>query len=62
LEASSAADAQAAVDAERRIRLVQGVEVDSIDVMIEKIPALLGRPMKSDLRDRVFIVLPRPGE
>lgn len=43
-----------------RVRLVQGVEVQSINGMIEKITALLRRPMHADLSNRIIIVLLGP--
>ena len=42
---------------QRRIRLVQGVEVQPIDGMIEKITALFRRPRHADLSNRIIIVL-----
>ena len=47
---------------QRRIRPVQGVEVQAIDVMIEKIPALLRRPVCPDLSNRIIVVLFGPAD
>ena len=45
---------------QRRIRLVQGVEVQSIDGMIEEITALFRGPMHADLSNRIIIILLSP--
>ena len=45
------------MDAKRRVRLVQRVEVDAVDIMIEKITALFRRPMQSDLGNGILIIV-----
>ena len=56
-QTTGASNPEAAVDAERRVGLVQRVEVDAVDIMIEKITALFRRPMQSDLGDGLLIIV-----
>lgn len=61
-QVSSASNAQASMNAKGRIGLVQRVEVDPVDLVVEKISALLRRPVEPDLRDRFLVIFAGAGE
>src|SRR3954471_18612119 len=44
------------VDPPRRVRAVQGVEVQSPDVIVEQVAALLGRPVDPDPLSRLGVI------
>jgi hypothetical protein len=50
------------MNAKGRIGLVQRVEVDPVDLVVEKISALLRRPVEPDLRDRFLVIFAGAGE
>ena len=45
------------MDPQGRVGLVERIEVNAVDLAVEEIPALLGRPVNADLRDRLVIAL-----
>src|SRR4051794_35139323 len=49
-------DAEILVDLPRRVRAVEGVEVEAADLVVEQVATLLGRPVDTDLADSGRVV------
>ena len=45
------------MNSQRRVRLVERIEVDAVDLMIEEVSALLGGPVNADLGDRLIVTI-----
>ena len=57
LQSTSRPNAEIPVNSQRRVRLVERIEVDAVDLMIEEVSALLGGPVNADLGDRLVVTI-----